>query len=293
MSDVIIPTRYQWRRDTAANWTANNPTPKQGEPCLETDTTWPNGGGRKFKIGDGTTAWNSLPYAVPDIGSSGQPDASSEYYFREDFGRAIVNVSGFTISNTEYAPICYGSGTATMGTPAANAPGVVTLSTGSSTSAQLRLVPVGFQLVPGGGVMKVRCRFRIPTLSNGTQDFLTLFGLFDTVAGTTNNLIDCLYNHATNSGHYQLRTRSGGTTTTANAAVGPAANTWTTVEIQINAAASSVSLLVDGVSVATNTANIPTAAMTMAFWLNKNAGATARTVDVDYMEARIAFPSGR
>lgn len=45
----------QLRRDTAANWTSNNPTLLAGEVGLETDT-------RKGKIGDGTTAWASLPY---------------------------------------------------------------------------------------------------------------------------------------------------------------------------------------------------------------------------------------
>lgn len=51
-----MTSRLQQRRDTAANWTANNPTLAQGELGLETDTT-------KWKMGDGTTAWNSLAYA--------------------------------------------------------------------------------------------------------------------------------------------------------------------------------------------------------------------------------------
>lgn len=45
----------QYRRDTAANWTAVNPVLAAGEPGYETTSTF-------FKIGDGTTAWNSLPY---------------------------------------------------------------------------------------------------------------------------------------------------------------------------------------------------------------------------------------
>ena len=55
MSNVIIPTRFQWRRDTAANWTSNNPTLRAGEPGLETDTGY-------MKVGDGSTAWNDLDY---------------------------------------------------------------------------------------------------------------------------------------------------------------------------------------------------------------------------------------
>ena len=48
-------TKIKFRRDTAANWSSKNPTPAAGEPCYETNTG-------KFKIGNGSTAYNSLPY---------------------------------------------------------------------------------------------------------------------------------------------------------------------------------------------------------------------------------------
>lgn len=51
-----MPVQIQFRRDTAANWTSTNPTLAIGEIGLETDTT-------KWKLGNGSTAWNSLAYA--------------------------------------------------------------------------------------------------------------------------------------------------------------------------------------------------------------------------------------
>lgn len=54
-----MPTQIQLRRDTAAEWTSQNPTLAEGEPGLEIDTG-------KVKYGDGLTAWTSLPYAVAD-----------------------------------------------------------------------------------------------------------------------------------------------------------------------------------------------------------------------------------
>lgn len=51
-----MATKLQLRRGTASTWTSANPTLSQGEIGLETDT-------KKMKIGDGTTAWNSLAYA--------------------------------------------------------------------------------------------------------------------------------------------------------------------------------------------------------------------------------------
>lgn len=48
--------RMQLRRDTKANWQMYNPILFDGEPGICTDD--PN----LYKIGDGHTAWNSLPF---------------------------------------------------------------------------------------------------------------------------------------------------------------------------------------------------------------------------------------
>src|SRR5699024_726172 len=47
--------RFVVRRGLAATWTSQNGVLKAGEIGLETDT-------KKAKMGDGSTAWNSLPY---------------------------------------------------------------------------------------------------------------------------------------------------------------------------------------------------------------------------------------
>lgn len=63
-----MTARLQNRRDTAANWTSNNPTLAAGEIGYETDTT-------KYKIGDGSTAWSSLAYAYT-AGATGPTGAT-------------------------------------------------------------------------------------------------------------------------------------------------------------------------------------------------------------------------
>ena len=50
----------QLRGDTAANWTSVNPVLAAREMGIETDT-------RKFKFGNGTTAWASLPYVSGEL----------------------------------------------------------------------------------------------------------------------------------------------------------------------------------------------------------------------------------
>lgn len=54
-----MPVIIQLRRDTAANWTSYNPVLAEGELGYELDTM-------KFKVGDGSTEWNDLPYTISD-----------------------------------------------------------------------------------------------------------------------------------------------------------------------------------------------------------------------------------
>lgn len=54
---MSVVTQIQIRRGTAAQWTSANPTLAAGEWGFETDT-------KKGKIGDGSTAWNSLAYVL-------------------------------------------------------------------------------------------------------------------------------------------------------------------------------------------------------------------------------------
>jgi hypothetical protein len=54
---MAVVTQIQIRRGTAAQWTSTNPTLASGEQGFETDTN-------KMKIGNGSTAWNSLSYAI-------------------------------------------------------------------------------------------------------------------------------------------------------------------------------------------------------------------------------------
>jgi len=52
-----MATKIRLRRGTASEWASANPTLESGEVGVETNT-------KKIKIGDGSTAWNSLAYAV-------------------------------------------------------------------------------------------------------------------------------------------------------------------------------------------------------------------------------------
>lgn len=82
----------QLRRDTAANWTSNDPTLAAGEVGVETDTL-------KFKIGDGATAWSSLAYAAVPPG---------------DFDETAQDAVGTILTDTNSIDFTYTDATPTI-----------------------------------------------------------------------------------------------------------------------------------------------------------------------------------
>ena len=60
MANNTLKVKLALRNDTAANWKTANPILIKGEAAYETDT-------KKLKFGDGTTAYNDLPYFMGDI----------------------------------------------------------------------------------------------------------------------------------------------------------------------------------------------------------------------------------
>ena len=60
MANKLVSAILKQRRNTASNWNSSNPILASGQMGLETDTF-------RFKVGDGSTAWNSLPYYVDDF----------------------------------------------------------------------------------------------------------------------------------------------------------------------------------------------------------------------------------
>lgn len=82
-----MSTQIQLRRDTAADWTSNNPTLAAGEVGYESDTGL-------IKIGDGSTAWTSLGYTYGLTESIWMPASSFSAYT----GSASIGILGSATS---------------------------------------------------------------------------------------------------------------------------------------------------------------------------------------------------
>lgn len=70
-----MAVQIQMRNGTASAWTSANPTLSVGEIGAETDTG-------RFKIGTGSTAWNSLGYSV-GVSSKGTYSGATQYYVND------------------------------------------------------------------------------------------------------------------------------------------------------------------------------------------------------------------
>ena len=92
-----MAVQIQFRRDTTSNWASANPVLAAGEMGINTTTT-------QFKIGDGTTAWNSLSYAslsgtvsdLDDITNVTITSAANGDLLKWN-GSAWVNASGYAL----------------------------------------------------------------------------------------------------------------------------------------------------------------------------------------------------
>jgi hypothetical protein len=108
---MAVVTQIQIRRGTASEWTSTNPTLASGEQGFETDTN-------KMKIGNGSTAWNSLSYAI--TGALGTVTSIT----------AGTGLSGGTITST---------GTIAIDSTVATLTGTQTLTNKTLTDAKVNL----------------------------------------------------------------------------------------------------------------------------------------------------------
>lgn len=58
MATKQFNSRIQWKKDTASNWTSNNPVLLNGEIAIVVT----NSGETRFKVGDGTSSFTQLPF---------------------------------------------------------------------------------------------------------------------------------------------------------------------------------------------------------------------------------------
>jgi len=201
-----------------------------------------------------------------------------------------VNGNSFTSNVSSGGSVTWTGGSA-------GHPGVVSISTGSTTSTSNGFLKAASpanntntaQVFAGGGELTFEALIEIPTLFGGGNAGQLRCGFFDEITGAPTNGIHAQHDESTTK--WRLFCRDGGA---ANVAGGTDVTTgWHHVKIVVNAAGTEAELIVDGVSQGSVTSNVPTAGMSYGAQAQKTAGSTAAVLNVDLLHVYQDFSSPR
>ncbi|WP_416437909.1 hypothetical protein [Phnomibacter sp. MR] len=202
-----------------------------------------------------------------------------------------------------------GSGTSasTVTSPAANRPGILSLSTGTTATGRTTLYNASGMnmLVIGGGYFTTGIDVRHPTLYAAGEDYFTVFGLMSSTGKDQTNGIYVLYDAggtttgSAASANYQFVTANAGTrlfTTTSVPVASGTASDFQRLRIEVTPAGDTARLYIGGTLAATHTgASLPAGAnLSLTASITKyGVGTTARTMQIDWIDWRYLFTTPR
>jgi hypothetical protein len=164
-------------------------------------------------------------------------------------------------------------------------PGIVQLSSAAALSPFICLGTntIGAYLL-GNGTLSVKWCAQIPVLSSGAGRYNLQLGVSrDPINGS--NSIRFFYTDNSNSGQWIIQCSLAGVSTAVNTVVAADTN-WHTYEIQVNAAATSVSFLIDNVVVGTAiTTNIPNTVAIFPYATMEYVSGSLELINIDFCSA--------
>ena len=196
-----------------------------------------------------------------------------------------------------------GAAVAAIATPVSNRMGIGQFATGTTATGRIAHTTNTNAIRLGGGPAVYESDIMIPVLSDGTNRYQLLIGFMANItAATQTNAVCFLYDEggvstgAGASGNFKALTANNGTRTYTDTLVAAAANTWVKFRIEVNAAGTEVVFKINGSTVATHSANIPTASgreVGAAMFVIKSIGTTSRGIQQDYQLIDIEFTTPR
>lgn len=172
-------------------------------------------------------------------------------------------------------------------------PGVLRMTTGTTSTGRAALHGVRDNIRLGGGEWVHGWGVRPADLSTGTQRYQLAVGFLDNPAAV-NQTDGCFFLYdeggvstgSTASANWQCVTSSGSIRTVTVSSVAVSTSTWAALDVRVNAAGTSVEFRINGTLVATHATNVPTASgalVTVGVAMWKSAGTTEARVDLDYV----------
>ena len=177
MAERTLQAKLKVRSDTATNWQSNNPVLLQGEPALETDTN-------KLKFGNGTSAYNDLPYVSSDAVTV---EANPADEATQTLEKLRVQNSVYSIpQGTEVIDL----GTVTLTGTEEEASGTVTVTPEQATKMKAETPPIVNFEAQGGMTYSLSRLTVVPNVGGG-KDGITFAGTYASKSGDGVVAIHC------------------------------------------------------------------------------------------------------
>lgn len=239
-----------------------------------------------------SSAANTLSkLALPRAGAQLMSDGTDVYwaspsntlYIYEDFYNELNNGTiGFrTRSNGA------GSGVNNFIIAPAGHPGIVTFTTGTTTTGRANIQCNEKTITIGGGIIACEWCISIPTLSDGVDNYIIRAGLGNVESYSSTRPNNCIYFEYAYDGtapydNWRIVASAAGVSTDNDSNVAVTTD-FVRLRFEINAAASSVEYFINGTSVGTITTNIPTTFMGLNTGIVKTLGTNNREMRADYV----------
>ena len=249
---------------------------------------------------DGLQVYNTTEKAVYFYNSDWGWESNAMSYKRKYGVEYFNEMTTATASDGIIVGSLSNGGTITALSGVASSTGIQAPSTSTNAAARYTLSTDATALVLGSGKVLFEELVRIPTLSNSTDAFYHFFGLSAqiTASAQTNGVL-FLYDSSGTvtgsaaSGRWQVMTAAASSRTFTTTSIQVNANQWYKLTGIVNAAGTSVDFYIDDFLVATHNTNIPTAAVGFVSNLQKSAGTTARTTNLDYLYFKQKYTTPR
>lgn len=238
-----------------------------------------------------------MPYSPFGGGSSSHFDPRKKFELYDDF------VATSNAGNTGWTATVSGSGAAvstnsTSAASVAGRPGIVNLSTGTTTTGHANLGRgnnLGSGFLIGGGPIKYEAAIYLADLSAVGEEFIIRIGLGDTTGADQVDGVYFIYDRLT-SVNWIMGTAANSVRTATASSTAVAEDAWLRLTIEVNSAGSSATYYVNGTSIGSVSTNLPSGAARhtgQMCGIIKSAGSTARSYDLDYVYTRQDFSTLR